>query len=318
EATIILGIKIYRDRSKRLIGLGQNAYMDKILKRYKMDNSKRDHIPMQERLDLNKTQDASTPKENPDELHWTAVKNILKYLINTKDMFLVYGGNPEAKLLVDCYFNARFEIDRGEIKSLTGYLNNIAASEVEMEAVWIKKFISRLGIVPTINKPITMFCDNSAALLIANELGVQMGARHYHRSNLLKVHTGNLLPWNALITAIDYFGYLYPKKHVEKVFSVAYMSSSLLVLVVMIKWSNLSRKVSFRGRMNTGFTNFLISLMATPTIGGSRFYFMVASIVICGLADGLIGGSVIGSTGKLPKEYIQAIFAGTASSGLFC
>ncbi|GKC63437.1 hypothetical protein Tco_1096035 [Tanacetum coccineum] len=28
-----------------------------------MDNSKRDHIPMQERLDLYKTQGASTPKE---------------------------------------------------------------------------------------------------------------------------------------------------------------------------------------------------------------------------------------------------------------
>nr|GEW28028.1 hypothetical protein [Tanacetum cinerariifolium] len=51
------------DRSKQLIGLGQNAYMDKILKRYKMDNSKRGHIPMQEKLDLNKTQGALTPKE---------------------------------------------------------------------------------------------------------------------------------------------------------------------------------------------------------------------------------------------------------------
>ncbi|GJW39701.1 retrotransposon protein, putative, ty1-copia subclass [Tanacetum coccineum] len=56
-------IKRFEDWSKRLIGLGQNAYMDKILKRYKMDNSKRGHIPMQERLDLNKTQGASTPKE---------------------------------------------------------------------------------------------------------------------------------------------------------------------------------------------------------------------------------------------------------------
>ncbi|GKA25074.1 retrotransposon protein, putative, ty1-copia subclass [Tanacetum coccineum] len=63
EAVFILGIKIYKDRSKRLIKLGQNAYMYKILKRYKMDNSKRGHIPMQERLDLNKTQGASTPKE---------------------------------------------------------------------------------------------------------------------------------------------------------------------------------------------------------------------------------------------------------------
>ncbi|GJU71043.1 retrotransposon protein, putative, ty1-copia subclass [Tanacetum coccineum] len=32
EAAFILGIKIYRDRSKRLIGLCQNAYIDKILK----------------------------------------------------------------------------------------------------------------------------------------------------------------------------------------------------------------------------------------------------------------------------------------------
>ncbi|GJY52940.1 retrotransposon protein, putative, ty1-copia subclass [Tanacetum coccineum] len=162
EAAFILGIKIYRDRSKRLIGLGQNAYMDKILKRYKMDNSKRGHIPMQERLDLNKTQGASTPKEvkrmqnvpyasavgsimyvvrctrpdvafaqnitsrfqqNPGESHWTAVKNILKYLRNTKDMFLVYSGNPEAELRVDCYCNTGFEIDIDDMKSLTGYIS---------------------------------------------------------------------------------------------------------------------------------------------------------------------------------------------------
>ncbi|GJX79002.1 retrotransposon protein, putative, ty1-copia subclass [Tanacetum coccineum] len=202
EAAFILRIKFYKDRSKRLIGLGQNAYMDKILKRYRMDNSKRGPILMQERLDLNKTQGASTPEENPGECHWATVKNILKYLRNTKDMFLVYGGNLEAKLRVDCYCNAGFETDIDDMKSLTGYLNYIAASEAEMEAVWIRKFISGLGIVPTINEPIKMFCDNSAALLLANEMGVQMGARHYHRRyyyvrgcialgeiRFLKVHT---------------------------------------------------------------------------------------------------------------------------------
>nr|GEW74194.1 hypothetical protein [Tanacetum cinerariifolium] len=55
--------EIKKDRSKRLIRLGQSAYIETILKRYKMDNSKRGHIPIQERLDLNKTQGASTPKE---------------------------------------------------------------------------------------------------------------------------------------------------------------------------------------------------------------------------------------------------------------
>ncbi|GJQ93841.1 hypothetical protein Tco_0004980 [Tanacetum coccineum] len=130
EATFILGIKIYKDRSKRLIGLGQNAYMDKILKRYKMDNSKHGHILMQERLDLiQNTRCFSTyrVKRNKQEvstihgeLYWTAVKNILKYLRNTKDMFLVYGGNPEAELRVDFYFNAGFETDIDDMKSLIG------------------------------------------------------------------------------------------------------------------------------------------------------------------------------------------------------
>lgn len=63
EATFIPGIKIYRDRTKRLIGLSQSAYIVKILKRFKMENSKRGNVPMQERLDLNSKQCASTPEE---------------------------------------------------------------------------------------------------------------------------------------------------------------------------------------------------------------------------------------------------------------
>ncbi|GJX21013.1 retrotransposon protein, putative, ty1-copia subclass [Tanacetum coccineum] len=209
----------------------------------KMDNSKRGNILMQKRLDLNKTQGASTPEEvkrmqnvpyasaNPGEPHWTAVKTILKYLRNTKDMFLVYGGNPKAELRVDCYCDAIFETDRYDIKFQTGYVfilnggavdwksanqttTTMSATEAEyivalkdaMEAVWIRKFILGLGIIPTINEPIKMLCNNSVALLIANEPGVQRGTRHYHRRyhyvqeciklgeiNLLKVHKDNNL-----------------------------------------------------------------------------------------------------------------------------
>ncbi|GJY61035.1 hypothetical protein Tco_0461692 [Tanacetum coccineum] len=218
--------------------------MDKILKIYMMDNSKGGYIPMQEKLDLNKTQGASTPEEvkrmqnipytlavgsimyavrctrpdvafvqnitirfqqNPREPHWTAVKTILKYLRNIKDMFLVYGGNPEAELRVNCYCDAGFESDRDDTKSQTE-AEYIVVLEVGMEAVWIRKFISGLDIVPKINEPIKMFCDNSAALHFANEPGVQKGARHYHRRyhyvlecielgeiKLLKVHTDDNL-----------------------------------------------------------------------------------------------------------------------------
>nr|GEY11608.1 putative retrotransposon protein [Tanacetum cinerariifolium] len=63
KAAYILRIKIYRDISRRLIGLCQSAYIEKILKQYCMEKSKCGSIPMQEKLKLSKSQGASTPAE---------------------------------------------------------------------------------------------------------------------------------------------------------------------------------------------------------------------------------------------------------------
>lgn len=70
---------------------------------------------------------------------------------------------------------------------------------------------------------------------------------------------------------------------------------------------------------------FVVSLMSTPlmnwacpSVSSSKSYcVVVVTVLVCGLADGLIGGSLIGTAGKLPKQYMQAVFAGTASSGMF-
>src|SRR5215216_1434992 len=159
EAAYILGIKIYRDRSKRLIGLSQSTYLDKILKRFKMDQSKKGFLPMLQSVKLCQTQCTTTAEDrekmkvipyasaigsiryamlctrpdvclaislagryqsNPGMDHWTAVKNILKYLERTKDMFLVYGGDKE--LIVNGYVDASFDTDPDDSKSQTGYI----------------------------------------------------------------------------------------------------------------------------------------------------------------------------------------------------
>jgi hypothetical protein len=52
EVAYILGIKIYRDRSKRLIGLSQDAYIDKILNRFNMQDSKKGFLPMSHGITL--------------------------------------------------------------------------------------------------------------------------------------------------------------------------------------------------------------------------------------------------------------------------
>ena len=46
-------------------------------------------------------------QSDPDENHWIAVKNILKYFRRSKDTFLIYGGR-EDKLFVNGYTDARF------------------------------------------------------------------------------------------------------------------------------------------------------------------------------------------------------------------
>jgi hypothetical protein len=61
EAAYIWGIKIYRDRSKRLIGLSQDAYIDKILNRFNMQDSKKGLLPMSHGITLSKKQCPSKP-----------------------------------------------------------------------------------------------------------------------------------------------------------------------------------------------------------------------------------------------------------------
>ena len=59
EAAYILGIKIYRDRSRRLIGLSQSTYLDNFLK-FKMDQSKKGFLPVLQGVKLSQTQNPTT------------------------------------------------------------------------------------------------------------------------------------------------------------------------------------------------------------------------------------------------------------------
>jgi len=71
EATYILGIKSYRDRSRRLIGLSQSTYIDKMLKRFSMDLSKKGFIPMSHGKNLSKSMCPTTHKmrERMSKIH---------------------------------------------------------------------------------------------------------------------------------------------------------------------------------------------------------------------------------------------------------
>ncbi|GJT97854.1 retrotransposon protein, putative, ty1-copia subclass [Tanacetum coccineum] len=215
EASCILGIKIYRDRSRWSIGFCQRAYIENILKKFNMENSKLGSIPIQEKLILSKAQSASTHAKvkRIEGIPYASVVriyyNILKYLRNTKYMFLVYGGDMKLEPRVTCYTDVRYKTDADDSNSQIGYVfvlnvgvvdwksasqitigtsfpedEYMDALEASKELVWKRKFIFRLGVVPTNEDPIAMYYDSTRSITIANEPGITTGAKHYRT----KVH----------------------------------------------------------------------------------------------------------------------------------
>ena len=63
EASYILRIKIYRDRSKRMLGLSQQLYIEKVLKQFNMKNSKRGLLPFKHGVHLSKKMCPSTSEK---------------------------------------------------------------------------------------------------------------------------------------------------------------------------------------------------------------------------------------------------------------
>ena len=123
EANYILGIKLLRDRKNKVLALSQALYIDKILARFSMENSKKGTLSFRHGVHLSKEQSPKTLEQkermsripfasavgslmyvmlctrpdiyyavgivsryqsDPGEEHWIAVNHILKYLRENK------------------------------------------------------------------------------------------------------------------------------------------------------------------------------------------------------------------------------------------
>nr|GEV11767.1 hypothetical protein [Tanacetum cinerariifolium] len=151
-----------------------------------MKDSKRGSIPMQEKLKLSKSQCTSTPAElkRMQNVPYASAVGFIMYAVrctrpdvafvqNTRYVFVLNGGAVDWKSAKQIIF-----------ATLSIKAKYIAAFDASKEAIWVRKFISGLGVVPTIEEPINMYCDNTRAIAIANESGITKGARHFRA----KVH----------------------------------------------------------------------------------------------------------------------------------
>ncbi|KAK8560059.1 hypothetical protein V6N12_012862 [Hibiscus sabdariffa] len=165
-----------------------------------MEESKRGFLPMSHGVSLLKEMCPSTPQERERMSripYASAFGSIMYAMICTrpdvsKDTFLVYGDEEE--LNVKGYTDASFQTDKDDSRSQSGFLfclnggvvswkcskqdtvadstieaEYIAASEAAKEVVWIKKFITELGVVPSIADVVELRYDNNGSIAQAKE-----------------------------------------------------------------------------------------------------------------------------------------------------
>jgi len=158
EAAYILGVKIERDRSKKMLALSQEHYIKKVLEKFHMQDCKPIDTPIAKGEGLSLRMCPKTPDEkaqmekvpyssavgslmyammctrpdisfavgmvsryqaNPGQSHWKAVKRILRYLKGTADYSLCFQGE---NLQLMGYADADWEGDLDERKSTSGYV----------------------------------------------------------------------------------------------------------------------------------------------------------------------------------------------------
>ncbi|KAK8708459.1 hypothetical protein V6N13_059499 [Hibiscus sabdariffa] len=142
EAAYILGAKIYRDRSRRLLGLSKSTYIDKVLKRFSMEESKRGFLPMRHGISLSKEMCPSTPQEREQmsQIPYASATGSIIYamicirpdLSYALSMISRYQENrSEEEIGIKGYTDVSFQTDKDDSRSQSGfvfYLNGGAVS----------------------------------------------------------------------------------------------------------------------------------------------------------------------------------------------
>ena len=95
EAAYVLGIQIFRDRKNRQLALSQASYIDKMLSRYAMQDSKKGMLPFVHGVHLSKEQSPKTPQEVEDMRRYpyaSAVGSLMYAMLCTRlNIFYTVG-----------------------------------------------------------------------------------------------------------------------------------------------------------------------------------------------------------------------------------
>lgn len=140
-------------------------------------------------------------QSNPGMDHWRAAKKVLRYLQGTKNHMLTFKRFDHLKVVgyidadfASCVdsrksiFDYLFLLARGAIFWKSAKQSIIASSTMEAEFIacfeatnhgpWLRNFISELGVVDSISKPLKIYCDNTVAVFFSKNDKYSKGVKH--------------------------------------------------------------------------------------------------------------------------------------------
>jgi len=136
---------------------------------------------------------------------------------------------------------------------------------------------------------------------------------------LVLVGTGLLLPWNAVLTAFDYFSETYGAWTNLSV-PLLNQAANLAFMLLMVKYG---ARFSFTRRIVSTLLIYIICLLAIPCLSfladvqkNAALVITFAIFMVLGATCAVLQASLFGLCGSLPPVYTNAIMAGSAVSGV--
>ncbi|RVW83183.1 Retrovirus-related Pol polyprotein from transposon TNT 1-94 [Vitis vinifera] len=191
EANYVIGIEIFRDRSRGVLGLSQKGYIDRVLERFNMQSCSSGITPILKGDKLSKMQCPrnNMEREQMKKIPYASAVGSLMYAqtCTRPDISFVVGmlGRYQSdpgfehwkaakKLKVNfmiCLYASKWAISwKSEKQSITASSTMeaefVACFEASSHALWLRNFISGLGVVDSIAKPLRIYCDNTGSCFL--------------------------------------------------------------------------------------------------------------------------------------------------------
>ncbi|KAL0367961.1 UNVERIFIED_CONTAM: Retrovirus-related Pol polyprotein from transposon TNT 1-94 [Sesamum calycinum] len=233
EAKYILGVKIHRDRFKKLLSLSQETYIKRIIERFCMHNANPVDTPMDKSCVLSRELCPKTEEEKKRmaKIPYASVVGSLIYAMMCTRPDLCFAVGMASSLRLVGYSGADGSADRDERKSTSGYafllggaaitwcskkqpcislstveVEYVACTSTVQEAIWLRRFLKSLRISTHVDDAVVIYCDNTTTIAYAKDPKYHGRTKHidtiYHfiRDSIMQgevvlrhIHTNNMI-----------------------------------------------------------------------------------------------------------------------------